>query len=78
MQKRRPAAVLESVLAVGVYETGFGLARRAVLPGNDLDDRLAGGCQPVLPLAWGLWLLIDGQEQASAERAPTVLGSVEP
>jgi hypothetical protein len=36
--------------ALGVYETGFGLVRRAVLPESDLDDRLLGGCQPLLPL----------------------------
>src|ERR1035441_11102944 len=38
--------------ALGGYETGFGLVRRAVVPESDLDDRLLGGCQPLLPLAW--------------------------
>ena len=63
---------------MGVYETGFGLVRRAVLPRGDLDDRLAGGEQPLLPLAWALWLVVDGQEPVPAERAAAVLGLEEP
>ena len=41
---------------------------------GDRDDRLAGGPQPVFPLAWALWLVGDVQELASAERAAIVLG----
>ena len=50
----------------------------SVLPGDDLRDRLAGGRQPHLPLAWGLWPVIVGQERLPADRASTVLGFEEP
>src|SRR5450759_3729038 len=54
-QKCWPVVITGGVLvmAVGVYETGFGLFRRVVLPYGDLGDRLAGGGLPLLPLAWG-------------------------
>jgi hypothetical protein len=45
-----------SALAIGVYETGFDFVRCAVLPHHDvlLDQRFAGGRQPLFPLARAL------------------------
>jgi hypothetical protein len=46
-------------LAVEVDETGWSSrVRRAWVP--DDVDRLAGGCEPCLPLVWGLWPVLDG------------------
>jgi hypothetical protein len=56
-QKCWPITIADGMPAVaaGVYETGFGFFRRAVLAHGGLDDRLACGGQPPLPLAWGWW-----------------------
>jgi hypothetical protein len=46
-------------LTVEVDETGWSsLVRRAWVP--DDVDRLAGGRQPLFPLVWGLWPVLDG------------------
>jgi hypothetical protein len=79
-QKCRVTAVAAGgvpAVAVGVCETVFGFVRRAVAPRGDVNDRLAGGGLPLLPLAWGLWRVLCGQEPGPAERAASVLGLIE-
>ena len=61
-------------VAVGVDETAVGYVGGVELPHGGLDDRRAGGVQPLLPLAWALRLLIDGQEPVPADRAAAILG----
>src|SRR5450755_2798980 len=51
--------------------TGFGLLR-----GGDRVDPCGGG-QPLFPLARVLWPVLDGDEEASADRAATVLSVCE-
>jgi hypothetical protein len=65
-------------VAVGVYETGFGVVRRAVCSHGDLDNRLAGSELPAFPLAWALWPIVDGQEPVPADSTAAVLGVKEP
>ena len=61
-------------VAVEVDETGFGGVRAGCVP--DDVDRLASGGQPVLPVAWGLWAVLVGEQDAVADRAAPVLGLV--
>ena len=49
----------EAVSALGVYETGSSRLR-AAWPRRGRDDSGAGG-QPLLPIARGLWLVLDGE-----------------
>jgi len=63
------------VVAVEVDEAGFSLVR-ALVP--DDVNRLAGSCQPGLPLARGLWPVLDGDQGALADRAAPFLLAVEP
>jgi hypothetical protein len=67
--------------AVGVYETGCGaFVRCACSPDGDrvVADRLAGGREPLFPLARVLWFTVGVQQQASAEWASAALDSQEP
>src|SRR5204863_7814266 len=70
-QKRWAAAVG----AAGVYETVVSLVRHAVRRLDD-HDRRAGGRQPCLPIARGLWLV--GEERRLADRTAPVLGLEQP
>ncbi len=74
--RRNASASLSGLRRPARVRAGFSRARRAWLP--DDVDRLAGGGQPCLPLVWGLWPVLDGDERCLADRAATVLGSVEP
>src|SRR3954465_7450110 len=70
-----------SAAAVGVYETGCGaFVRFACPPDGDrvVADRLAGGREPLFPLARVLWFTVGVQQQAWAERASAALDSQEP
>jgi hypothetical protein len=40
----------------------------------ELADRRAGAADPLLPLAWVLWLAVGVQEQGSAQGASSSLG----
>src|SRR6516164_3165585 len=64
--------------AVGVYETGVSLLRRARFPRRDRVDRLAGGGEPLFPLPRVLWPVLDGDQCATADHAATILGFDQP
>ena len=65
-------------VAVGVYEEGCDAFIRCAGTRDDdrmFADRLAGGREPLFPLARGLGFAVGVQQQSSAERAAAVLGS---
>ena len=69
---------LFAAAAVGVYETGRdAFVRCARPPDGDrvVADRLAGGGEPLFPLARVLWFTVGVQQQALAERAAAALDS---